>query len=215
MNKTCEAERERIKNLWRYENELYGRGALHIAGVDEAGRGPLAGPVVAACVILKQNDFLPGVDDSKKISELKRGPLADMIKARAVCYSIAEVGFDVIDRVNILNATHEAMRRAISGMAIAPGHVLIDGLAVPDAGFTQTAIIKGDSLSLTIAAASIVAKVTRDEMMRGYHEIYPEYGFDQHKGYGTGKHIKAIRERGLCPIHRRSFSAKFAYQPQA
>jgi len=198
-------ELRRLKNLWRLEDELYDRGFLRIAGVDEAGRGPLAGPVTAACVILPRGLYIPGVNDSKKISAKKRAELSETIKKEAISYNIASVSECEIDEINILNATHAAMKQAVAGMGVIPGHVLIDGRAVPDAGFMHTAVIGGDGKNISIAAASIIAKVRRDELMVKYAKIYPEYGFEKHKGYGTAQHIEALKKYGPCPIHRKTF----------
>ena len=197
-------------DLLAYENEYYAQGAVHIAGIDEVGRGPLAGPVLACAVILPQGLRIEGVKDSKKLSAKKREILARIIKEEACAVSIGLADVETIDRINILQATIKAMTDAYNGLSVKPDVVLIDSLRLPVGINKQRAIIKGDELSMTIAAASIVAKVTRDEMMTAYHEIYPEYRFDQHKGYGTEKHIDAIRTYGLCPIHRRGFSEKFA-----
>ena len=197
-------------DLLAYENEYYAQGAVHIAGIDEVGRGPLAGPVLACAVILPQGLRIEGVKDSKKLSAKKREILARIIKEEACAVSIGLADVETIDRINILQATIKAMTDAYNGLTVRPDVVLIDSLRLPVGTNKQRAIIKGDELSMTIAAASIVAKVTRDEMMTAYHEIYPEYRFDQHKGYGTEKHINAIRTYGLCPIHRRGFTEKFA-----
>jgi ribonuclease HII len=185
------------KNLWQKHNFL--------AGVDEAGRGPLAGPVVACAVILQKNFFNPQIDDSKKLSVKKREKLFEIITRSALSYSFGIVGHDTIDKINILNATKLAMHKAISKLNIKPDIVLIDAITLDDLPFRQYAIIKGDTLSLSIAAASILAKVTRDNMMRKYHNEYPVYGFDKHKGYPTKLHRKCIREYGPCPIHRKTF----------
>jgi len=203
-------EEARLDKLLIYENEYYAEGAAFIAGVDEVGRGPLAGPVLACAIILPKGLTIEGVDDSKKLTEKKRESLAKIIRESAVAVSIGMADVITIDTVNIYQATVKAMTGAVNGLAVKPDVVLIDAMRLPDIKITQRAIIKGDALSMSIAAASIVAKAARDEMMREYHEIYPEYGFDQHKGYGTQKHIAAIRAHGLCPIHRVSFAAKFA-----
>ena len=205
-------EAARLDRLLAYENEYYARGAAYIAGVDEVGRGPLAGPVLACAVILPKGLRIDGIDDSKKLTEKKRERLAGIIRESALSVSIGISGVRTIDDVNIFQATVRAMTDAVNGLAIKPDVVLTDAVNLPDIGITQRPIIKGDSLSMTVAAASIVAKVTRDAMMREYHEIYPEYGFDRHKGYGTEQHVAAIRAYGLCPIHRQSFSVKFLYR---
>jgi len=199
-----DAERLRLEKLWEFEKRLNAEGYTRVAGVDEAGRGPLAGPVVAACVILPKGILLPGIDDSKKLTEKKRESLyADIV--REAVYNIACVGAEEIDAINILNATHAAMKAAVAGMRVAPDHTLIDGLPIKAAGFLYTPIIGGDGKSVSIAAASILAKVYRDSLMREYALRYPEYGFERHKGYGTAAHMEAIRRYGPCPIHRRSF----------
>ena len=195
--------------LLAYENKYYAQGASFIAGVDEVGRGPLAGPVLACAVILPKGLRIKGIDDSKRLSEKKRENLDKIIRETALAVSIGVADVNTIDDINILRAAMKAMASAINGLTVQPDVILIDALTLPDINICQIAITKGDSLSMTIAAASIVAKVARDEMMKMYHEIYPEYGFDQHKGYGTAMHINAIRTYGLCPIHRKSFSIKF------
>ena len=199
----------RLKNLWILEDALYGEDCTCVAGVDEAGRGPLAGPVVAACVMLPRGLLIPGLDDSKKIPEAKRERLYAEIIREAVCFCAARVEAGIIDDINILNATHRAMIEAVAGMAMQPDHVLIDGRPIGSAGFAYTAVIGGDGKSASVAAASIVAKVTRDRLMRKYALTYPEYGFEKHKGYGTAEHIAAIRRHGPCPIHRRTFIKNF------
>ena len=185
------------KNLWKKHN--------HLAGVDEAGRGPLAGPVVAAAVILKKNFYNPDIDDSKKLSPKKREELYDIITGVALSYSFGIVEPDIIDEINILNATKRAMRQAIDGLKILPDIVLIDAVTIADLPVQQLAIIKGDTLSLSIAAASILAKVERDNIMQQYHKQYPAYQFNKHKGYPTKLHRRCIQEYGPCPIHRKTF----------
>ena len=207
--KDSQQEQTRLDKLLSYENDYYAQGARYIAGVDEVGRGPLAGPVLACAVILPQGLRIEGINDSKRLSEKKREYLDKIIRETALAISIGIVNVKTIDEINILQATIKAMTDAIIGLTLQPDIVLIDALRLPALQLRQRPIMNGDSLSMSIAAASIVAKVARDGMMRKYHEIYPEYGFDQHKGYGTDKHIKAIRAYGLCPIHRQSFSAKF------
>ncbi|MCL2462191.1 MAG: ribonuclease HII [Defluviitaleaceae bacterium] len=204
------AELARLDALRKYEDGLYASGLRFAAGVDEVGRGPLAGPVMACAVILPVDARIFGVDDSKKLSAKKREILADEIKRTAVCYGIGLAEPAEIDEVNILQATIRAMRRALEALATAPEAVLADG-PMPElmAGVPQISIVHGDSLSQSVAAASIVAKAARDALMISYHAQYPEYGFDAHKGYGTARHIAAIREHGLCPIHRRSFTGGF------
>jgi ribonuclease HII len=185
------------KNLWKKHN--------HLAGVDEAGRGPLAGPVVAAAVILKKNFYNPEIDDSKKLTPVKREKLYRIITDSALSYSFGIVEPAIIDSINILNATKQAMKQAISDLKIIPDIVLIDGIWVTDLPCRQIPVIKGDTLSLSIAAASILAKVKRDTIMDQYHEQYPAYQFNKHKGYPTKLHRQCIREHGPCPIHRKSF----------
>jgi ribonuclease HII len=209
----------RLKELLQYENALYEQGLNFIAGVDEVGRGPLAGPVCAAAVVLPQSFDLLGVDDSKKLTEKKRNELYDLILGVAPAYGTAMVENTRIDEVNILNATKEAMLAAIkqadrmlrekffleADSTHCISHLLVDALELPDAGIPCTAIIKGDSKSASIAAASIIAKVTRDRLMLGYEEIYPGYGFASNKGYGTKAHYEGLEHLGMTPIHRRSF----------
>lgn len=191
-----------------YENQCTEQGYSSICGVDEAGRGPLAGPVCAAAVILKPNDIIEGVNDSKKLSEKKREALYDVIKDRAVAYSIAFASVEEIEELNILNATMLAMKRAVEGLSKAADYAIIDGNKTPDLSIPCSAIVKGDANSMSIAAASILAKVTRDRLMLEYDKEYPQYMFAKHKGYGTKIHTQAIREYGPCPIHRMSFLKK-------
>ena len=192
-------------NMFFYENEAIKKGYKYICGVDEAGRGPLAGPVFAAAVILSKNDIIDDVMDSKKISEKKREYLFDVIKNKAVSYSIAMATEKEIENINILNATMLAMKRAISGLYVTPDIALIDGNKAPEVNIPIKTIVKGDSLSASIAAASILAKVSRDAYMKDMSNIYPEYNFDKHKGYGTKLHIELIKRYGPCKIHRKSF----------
>lgn len=205
--------RQRLAEMKQYEDSLYGQGIEFIAGVDEVGRGPLAGPVVAACVVLPQNFSLLGVDDSKKLSEKKRVELASRIKEEALVYALGITDNFIIDEINILQATKKAMAQAIfeadrqleekTGSNIQ--HILIDALTLEGVEFPQTGIVKGDSASVSIAAASIVAKVARDEMMEEYAKQYPDYSFERNKGYGTKAHYEGISRAGICEIHRRSF----------
>lgn len=188
-----------------YERELYTRGIELIAGTDEAGRGPLAGPVVAACVIMPKDHRIDGVDDSKKVSEKNRYRLYDEIMKNAISVGVGIVDEKTIDEKNILNATKIAFEKAYDDLSIKPQHILIDALGGILKTVPQTVIIKGDSLSYQIAAASIVAKVTRDRLMIKYDSVYPKYNFSKHKGYGTKEHMQALREFGICPIHRHSF----------
>ncbi len=191
-----------------YENQLTEKGYSNICGVDEAGRGPLAGPVCAAAVILRPNDIIEGVNDSKKLTEKKREVLFDIIKERAVSYSIAFATVEEIEEINILNATMLAMKRAISGLKISADYAIIDGNIVPDLNIPCESIVKGDAKSMSIAAASILAKVSRDRLLLEYARQYPQYGFEKHKGYGTKVHTQAIKEYGPCPVHRMSFLTK-------
>jgi len=192
--------------LLQHERSLWKNGVKLLAGVDEAGRGPLAGPVVAAAVIFPQHfaDSF-GVNDSKKISPPKREHLKSLIEEKALAVGVGAIDHSEIDRINILQATYKAMQLAIQQLCPSPDFVLIDGRGVPELKMPCQAVIKGDSSSLSIAAASIIAKVTRDHLMIEMHERYPHYGFAQHKGYATKRHMQAIREFGLSPIHRRSF----------
>lgn len=199
------AENERLEMINTFENEGYQKGYTYIGGIDEAGRGPLAGPVVAAVVVFKPGTKIEGINDSKKLSETKRDELFDIIKEQALDYGIGIVQKDEIDEYNILNATYMAMKKAINCLKKTPDYLLVDAAHVPDVNIDQKSIIKGDSKSISIAAASILAKVTRDSLMYEYDKMYPEYGFASHKGYGTDQHYKAIREHGITPIHRKSF----------
>ncbi len=198
-------ELKRLEEMAYFETMLYNEGYTLIGGVDEVGRGPLAGPVAAACVILKRDSRIVGINDSKKLSAARREELCAIIKDEAVSYGVGIVSPAVIDEINILQATYEAMRIAIGKMAIRPEHILADAVTIPSVGIPQKGIIKGDAKSMSIAAASIVAKVERDAIMDEYAKIYPQYGFDSNKGYGSAQHISAIKEYGLTPIHRLSF----------
>lgn len=195
----------RLAEMRQVEEELYAKGMRYIAGIDEVGRGPLAGPVVAAAVILPADFAVLGVDDSKKLSEKKREELYLLITEQAVSYGIGIIDNYIIDEVNILEATKLAMKQAIEKLEIEPEYILIDALTLKDVETPQRGIIKGDSISVSIAAASIVAKVTRDRMMVEYHEQYPHYAFDQNKGYGTKAHYEGLDCNGMCELHRRSF----------
>lgn len=205
----AEKEAARLEGLLRYERECYARGCTLVAGVDEVGRGPLAGPVVAAAVILPPDCRIVGIDDSKKLSAKKREMLYDVIWEEAVSVGIGVVPNARIDEINILQATYEAMRAAVSGLSSAPGVLLNDAVTIPGIAIPQVPIIKGDAKSVSIAAASILAKVTRDHIMIEYDKLYPEYGFAKHKGYGTAAHIAALKEYGPTPIHRKTFITKF------
>ena len=202
-----EKEEKRLNQLKEYEKNLYEEGVKLIAGIDEAGRGPLAGPVVVGVVILRETSFIEGINDSKKISEAKREKLYEEITNEAVAWSVGIVDETRIDEINILNATKEALTKAISNLKIKPEIILVDALDKIDTlSIPYISIIKGDAKIYSIAAASIIAKVTRDRIIRSYDKIYPEYEFIKNKGYGTAKHIEAIKQYGLCPIHRRSFT---------
>ena len=191
------------------EDDLYSKGYKLICGVDEAGRGPLCGPVVAAAVILKPDDMIEGVNDSKKISPKKREELYEVIMNKALAVGVGIKDVDVIEKVNILNATKLAMKEAIENLKVRPEYVLIDGNQMIDIDIKAQTVVSGDAKSESIAAASIIAKVTRDRMLIEYDKKYPEYGFKNHKGYGTKAHIEAIKKYGLTPIHRKSFCTKF------
>ncbi|MDK2798388.1 MAG: ribonuclease [Clostridiales bacterium] len=199
-------ELERLQQMSKYEDHLYKKGIKYIAGVDEAGRGPLAGPVFAAAVILPAGILIKGLNDSKKLSESKREELYDIITEKAIAYHVTSVSEQEIDEINIQNATHKAMREAINKLNVSPQHVLIDGKEIGGIEIPYTPIIKGDSLSISIAAASILAKVSRDRYIKKFDVTFPQYGFGKHKGYGTKEHIEAIRNHGICPIHRKSFT---------
>ena len=200
-------ERQRLEGMREFENKYSDLGA--VAGIDEAGRGPLAGPVVAAAVILPKDIFLPFLNDSKKVTEKRRDGLFDQIKQEALAYGIGIASNALIDEINILQATYEAMREAISKLNKTPDILLVDAVHIPDINIKQVGIVKGDAKSVNIAAASILAKVTRDRLMLEYDKIYPEYGFASNKGYGTAKHIEALKAYGACDIHRRSFIGNF------
>ncbi len=205
-----EKEEERLINLKQMEKELYQKGFQRIAGIDEAGRGPLAGPVVVAGVIMPKDSMIEGVNDSKKVSEKKREKLYDLIIEEAISYSVTVIGQDCIDDINILNATKQGLTTVVEELDVKPDLILVDALTHIDTkGIPYDSIIKGDAKCYSIAAASILAKVTRDRIMRQWDEIYPQYGFAKHKGYGTAAHITAIKEYGLCPIHRKSFTKNF------
>lgn len=211
-----EKELERLTEIKKIEEELYKNGTTSIAGIDEAGRGPLAGPVVVACVVMPRDSMIEGVNDSKKVSEKKREKLYEEITNEALGYGVGIISQEEIDKINILNATKEGLTLAIKNLEKdlqeknrafqKPEIILVDALTKIDTDhIPYRSIIKGDSKSYSIAAASIIAKVTRDRIMREWDEVYPAYGFEKHKGYGTAAHIAAIKEYGLCPLHRRSF----------
>ena len=205
-----EKEEERLIELKKLDKEFFDKGIKYIAGIDEAGRGPLAGPVVVASVILPEDSMIEGVNDSKKVSEAKREKLYDIILNEAISYGVGIIYHDEIDEINILQATKKGVTEAINQMEIKPNIIMIDALnGIDTLGIPYKSIIKGDAKCYSIAAASIIAKVTRDRIMREWDKVYSEYGFGSHKGYGTAKHIAAIKEYGPCPIHRRSFITKF------
>ena len=200
------AEGQRLRHLLRFETELWEQGHTYIAGVDEAGRGPLAGPVVAAAAILPKGWRLEGLDDSKKIGdEARREELAESIKQGAVAWAVGVAEAEEIDQMNIRRASLLAMHRAVEALGIRPTYVLLDAFTIPQCTLPQRGIIKGDALSLSIAAASVLAKTTRDRRMRELDTQFPGYGLAEHKGYPTAEHVRAIREKGVLPIHRRSF----------
>lgn len=205
-----EKEEERLNELKKIEKELHNNGMKYICGIDEAGRGPLAGPVVVASVIMPEDSMIEGVNDSKKVSEKKREKLYDEITKNAISWSVAIIDHKKIDEENILNATKEGLTNCIQSLETKPNIIIVDALEkINTCGIPYQSIIKGDAKCYSIAAASIIAKVTRDRIMRQWDEVYPQYGFAKHKGYGTTAHISAIKEYGLCPIHRRSFTKNF------
>ena len=205
-----EKEEERLINLKQIEKVFYNKGIEYIAGIDEAGRGPLAGPVVVASVIMPKDSMIEGVNDSKKVSEKKREKLYDIILEEAISYGIGIIYQDEIDEINILQATKKGLTEAVEQMKIKPDLIMVDALTGIDTlGIPYQSIIKGDAKCYSISAASIIAKVTRDRIMREWDKVYPEYGFAAHKGYGTAKHIAALKEYGHCEIHRRSFIKHF------
>lgn len=197
------------ETMWEIEHSYFDRGVQVICGVDEAGRGPLAGPVCAAAVILPPDAQIPGLNDSKKLTDKKRRELFPVIKETAIAYGIGLASHEEIDRINILQATFLAMERAIAGLSVKPEMALIDGNREKDFGIPVKTVIHGDSLSASIAAASILAKVTRDDLMLELAKKYPRYGFEIHKGYGTKAHYEALRTYGPCEIHRMTFLKKF------
>ena len=202
--------KERLNIMLTHERRLWESGRSHIAGMDEVGRGPLAGPVVAAAVILPQDFDVLGIDDSKKLSPKKREELFEVIKERALAWSVGWVGPERIDEINILEATKEAMTQAVQGLSLQPDHVLIDGnFTVRALALPQTAIVKGDANSTSIAAASILAKVTRDRYMEEMDAVYPGYAFASNKGYGTKAHYDGLKAQGPTPIHRKTFISDY------
>ena len=205
-----EKELQRLQELKKIDNDIFSQGYEYVCGIDEAGRGPLAGPVVVASVIMPKDSMIEGINDSKKISEKKREMLYDLITEQAISYNVGIVDQNEIDRVNILNATKAGLTESIKGLNVKPDIILVDALkGIDTCGIPFNSIIKGDAKSYSIAAASIIAKVTRDRIMRQWDELYPIYGFEKHKGYGTAAHINAIKEHGICPLHRRSFVKNF------
>lgn len=198
-----------VENMWEIEDGFYSRGVNVICGMDEAGRGPLAGPVCAAAVILPKHLQLPGLTDSKKLSDKKRRELVPLIREQALAWGVGFASEAEIDEINILQATFLAMKRAMAQLSLSPELALIDGNRETDFGLPVHTVVKGDSLSANIAAASILAKVSRDDYMLDMARQYPQYGFEIHKGYGTRAHYDALREFGPCPIHRRTFLRKF------
>lgn len=202
-----EAEKKRTYEISAYEREYSSFG--YICGIDEVGRGPFAGPVVAGAVILPKDCDILYINDSKKLSAKKREELCEIIKEKAVAWSTARIENDRIDEINILQATYEAMREAVKNLAVKPDILLNDAVTIPGIDIRQVPIVKGDAKSISIGAASIIAKVTRDAYMKEYDEMYPGYGFASNMGYGTAAHIKALKELGPTPIHRRSFIHKY------
>ena len=201
-----EKEEQRLNELKEIDKSYFKKGYNYICGIDEAGRGPLAGPVVVAAVIMPKDSMIEGVNDSKKVSEKKREKLYDLILEEAISYSVGIVDQNEIDRINILNATKAGLTEAVRTLKVKPELILVDALTnIDTCGVPYHSIIKGDAKSYSIAAASIIAKVTRDRIMREWDKVYPQYGFEKHKGYGTAAHISAIKENGLCPLHRLSF----------
>ena len=205
-----EKELERLTKLKEIEKDLYNKGFKNICGIDEAGRGPLAGPVVVASVIMPRTSMIEGINDSKKVSEKKREELYDKILDEAVAYGVGIIDWNKIDEINILNATKLGLTTSLKELSKKPDLILVDALTKIDTlGIPYNSIIKGDAKAYSISVASIIAKVTRDRIMKGWDEVYPMYGFEKHKGYGTKAHIEAIKEYGLCPIHRCSFTKNF------
>lgn len=206
-----EKELERLTNLKQIEEEIYAKENVeYICGIDEAGRGPLAGPVVVAAVIMPKDSMIEGVNDSKKVSEKKREKLYEEITETAIAWGVGIIDQKEIDDINILNATKKGLTTALTELEVKPNLILVDALTKIDTlGIPYRSVIKGDAKIYSIAAASIIAKVTRDRIMRQWDELYPQYGFEKHKGYGTAMHIAAIKENGICPLHRKSFVKKF------
>ena len=205
-----EEEIERLKKLKEYETELHEKGVEYICGIDEAGRGPLAGPVVVAACIMPKDSLIEFVNDSKKVTEKRREKIYDIITNEAIAWSASIISQQEIDDINILEATKKGLHDSIVGLKVKPDRIIVDALKGIDTnGIPYDSIIKGDAKCYSISCASIIAKVTRDRIMREWDKIYPMYGFEQHKGYGTKKHIEAIKEFGPCPLHRKSFIGHF------
>lgn len=205
-----EKEFARLKKLKEIDEKMYNAGAEYICGIDEAGRGPFAGPVVVASVILPRNSMIEGVNDSKKVSEKRREKVYEEIIKEAISYSVGIVDETKIDEINILQATKMGLTNSVKGLKVKPDVILVDALDKIDTkNIPYISVIKGDAKIYSISAASIIAKVTRDRIMREYDEVYPEYGFATHKGYGTAKHIQAIKEHGICNLHRKTFTKNF------
>ena len=205
-----EKEEERLKELKKIELDYHKQGIKYIAGIDEAGRGPLAGPVVVGCVIMPEDSFIEGVNDSKKVSEKKREKLYDEIINNAISWSVAVIGWHEIDELNILNVTKKGVTECINNLETKPELILVDALkGIDTCNIPYVSMVKGDAKCYSISAASILAKVTRDRIMREWDEVYPQYGFAKHKGYGTKAHIEALKEYGPCPIHRKTFITHF------
>ena len=204
-DKAWAAEIKRLQEMKRYEQALYDAGIRYVAGIDEAGRGPIAGPVVAAAVILPPDFLLPGVDDSKRVRPALRRELAAEIKGAALSWAVGVVSVNCLDVINIYQATRLAMVTAVNNLNVRAEHLIIDAIKLPELDLPQTPLIKGDSLSLSVACASILAKVERDEAMDVFDRLFPGYGLAQHKGYATREHLEAVFRLGPCPIHRSSF----------
>ena len=210
MTKIKDLRIERLTILKEEEKKLYEKNIKYICGIDEAGRGPLAGPVVVGAVILPEDSFIEGVNDSKKISEKKREKLYDIITEEAIAYSVGIVDQKTIDEINILNATKLGVKLALEGLKQKPEVIMVDALNNIDTlGIPYISVVKGDAKNYCIAASSIIAKVTRDRIMRQWDEVYPIYGFSKHKGYGTAEHIRIIKENGPCVLHRKTFIKNF------
>ncbi|MCK4892461.1 MAG: ribonuclease HII [Calditrichia bacterium] len=215
MTRSEKSDNAIIPGNLEIENIIWNSGITHIAGVDEAGCGPLAGPVVAAVVIFPRDYYNPDIKDSKKLSAIRREELSEQIIQHARAYAVGIVHHAEIDRLNIRQATFKAMRKALGSLGSKPDYILFDGYELPEKLFPQEAIINGDNHSFTIAAASIVAKVTRDRLMLEYHLKYPLYGFDRNKGYGTAFHREMLKKHGPCPLHRRSFLSRILGQSES